>query len=52
MLIGKYVFVIFLTLFIIRSFRGMGFGSGGQGRTKILKLDIFPSIFAKKLLFS
>jgi len=29
----------------------MGFGSGGQGRTKILKFDIFPSIFAKKGCF-
>jgi len=29
----------------------MGFGSGGQGRTKILKFDIFPSIFAKKVVF-
>jgi len=47
MLIGKYIFVIFLSLFII--FRGMGFGSGG--RTKILKFDIFPSIFAKKSCF-
>jgi len=26
----------------------MGFESGGQGRTKILKFDIFPSIFARK----
>jgi len=51
MLIGKYIFVIFLCLFIIRSFRGMGFGSGGQGRTKILKFDIFPSIIAKKSFF-
>ena len=51
MLIGKYIFVIFLCLFIIRSFRGMGFGSGGQGRTKILKFDIFPSIIAKKVFF-
>jgi len=51
MLIGKYPFVIFLSLYIIKSFRGMGFGSGGQGRTKILKFDIFPSIFAKKSCF-
>ena len=51
MLIGKYIFVMFLSLYIIRSFRGMGFGSGGQGRTKILKFDIFPSIFAKKVVF-
>jgi len=51
MLIGKYIFVIFLGLYIIRSFRSMGFGSGGQGRTKILKFDIFPSIFAKKVVF-
>jgi len=50
MLIGKYIFVIFLSLFIIRSFRGMGFASGGQGRTKILKFDIFPSIFVKKVV--
>jgi len=50
MLISKYIFVIFLSL-IIRSFRGMGFGSGGQGRTKILKFDIFLSIFAKKGCF-
>ena len=51
MLIVKYTLVIFLSLFIIRSFRGMGVGSGGQGRTKILKFDIFPSIFAKKGCF-
>jgi len=51
MLVGKYIFVIFLSLFIIRSFRGMGFGSGRQGHTKILKFDIFPSIFAKKGCF-
>ena len=51
MLIGKYVFVIFLSPLIIRSFRGMGFGSGGQGRTKILKFDIFPLVFAKKVVF-
>ena len=51
MLIGKYIFVIFPRLLIIRSFRGMGIGSGGQGRTKILKFDIFPSIFAKKVVF-
>jgi len=50
MLIGKHIFVIFLSLFIIKSFRGMGFGSGGQGRTRILKFDIFPSIFYKKKL--
>jgi len=51
MLIGKYIFVIFLSFFIIRRFRRMGFGSGGQGRTRILKFDIFPSIFAKKVVF-
>jgi len=51
MLIGKYIFVIFLSLFIIKSFRGMGFGSGGQGRTRILTFDIFPSVFAKKVVF-
>jgi len=51
MLIGKYIFVIFLSLFIIRSFRGMGFGSGRQGRTKTLKFDIFPAIFAKRVVF-
>jgi len=39
MLIGKYIFVVFLSLFIIRIFRGMGFGSGGQGRTKRLKFS-------------
>jgi len=49
MLIGTYIFVIFLSLYIIRSFRGIGVGSGGQGRTMILKFDIFPSIFAKKV---
>jgi len=51
MLIGKHIFVIFLSLFIIRSFRSMGFGSGGKGLTRILKFDIFPSIFAKKVFF-
>ena len=51
MLIGKHIFVIFLSLYIIRSFRGTGFGSGGQGRTKILKFDIFSSIIAKKVVF-
>ena len=51
MLIGKYIFVIFLSLFIIKSFRGMGFGSGGQGRTRIFTFDIFPSVFAKKVVF-
>jgi len=51
MLIGKYIFVIFLSLYITRSFRGMGFRSGGQGRTKIWEFDIFPSIFAKKVVF-
>jgi len=51
MLIGKYIFVNFLSLFIIRSFRGMGFGSGGQGRTKILKFDIFHQFLQKKVVF-
>jgi len=51
MLIGKYIFVIVLSPFIIRSFRGMGFGSGGQGCTMILKFDVLPSIFAKKVVF-
>jgi len=51
MLTGKYIFVIFLSLFIMRRFRGMGFGSGGQDRTKILKFDIFPSVFARKDCF-
>jgi len=51
MLIGEYIFDIFLSLFIIRRFRGMGFGSGGQGHTKILKFDIFPSIIAEKGCF-
>ena len=49
--IGKYIFIIFLSLYIMRSFRGVGFGNGGQGRTKILKFDIFLSIFAKKDVF-
>jgi len=51
MLFGKYIFVIFLCLSIIRSFKGMGFGSGGQGRIKIFKFDIFLLIFAKKGCF-
>ena len=51
MLISKYIFGIFLSLYIIRSFKGMGFGSGGQGRTKILKFNIFLSIFAEKGCF-
>jgi len=51
MLVGKYIFVIFLSLFIIRSFRSIGFGSGRQGRTKILKFEIFPSILQKKVVF-
>jgi len=51
MLIGKSIFVIFPSLYIIISFRGMGFGSGRQGRTKIWKFDIFPSSFAKKVVF-
>jgi len=51
MLIGKYIFVIFLSLFVMRGFRGMGVKRGGQGRPSILKFDIFPSNFLIKRLF-
>jgi len=30
MLISEYIFVIFLSLFVIRSFRGMGVGRGAK----------------------
>jgi len=51
MLISKFIVFVFISLFIIKSFRGMGFGSESQSRTRILKFDIFPSIFAKKGCF-
>ena len=47
MLISKYIFVIFLSLLIINSFRGMA----PEGKTRpprILKFDVFPSNFCKK----
>jgi len=46
MLIDKYIFVIFLSLFVIIGFRGKGVGSKVP---RILKSDIFQQIFAKRL---
>jgi len=40
MLVGKYIFVIFLSLFAKANFRGMGIGSGAKA-PRILKLNIF-----------
>ena len=51
MLISKDIFVIFLSLFVIKSFRGMGVGEEGKAPS-ILKFDVFPSNFSQKKLFS
>jgi len=51
MRIDKYIFVIFPSIFVIRSFRGMSVRRGGQGRPSILKFDIFPSKFLVKRCF-
>jgi len=51
MRIGKYSFVVFPSLFVIRSFRGIGVRWGGQGRPNILKFDILPSNFLIKRCF-
>ena len=48
MLIGKYIFVIFLSLFIIRSFRGIGFGTRPHQDFEIWH---FPINFCKKGCF-
>jgi len=50
MLVGKYIFVIFLSLFVKASFRGMGVGSGAKA-PRILKFDIFLWIFLQKYCF-
>jgi len=50
-LISKYIFVIFLSLSVIQSFRAWEW----EGRAKpprILKFDIFPSNVLQKKLFS
>jgi len=36
MRIGKYILVIFPSIFVTRSFRGMGIRRGVQGRLSIL----------------
>jgi len=51
MLISKYIFVSFLSLFVIKSFRGMGVWDEGKA-PRVLKFDIFPSNFLQKKLFS
>jgi len=40
MLVGKYIFIIFLSFFVKASFRGMG-----------VRSDIFLSIFLQKFCF-
>ena len=47
-LIGKYIFVIFLSLFVIRSFVGMGVGKGGQSSPGFWNLTFSHQIFCKK----
>jgi len=48
MLIVKYIFVIFLSLFVKRNFRGMGIGRGVKGPWDF---EIFPSNFLQKIVF-
>jgi len=51
MLISKYIFVIFVSLFFIKLVRGIGVVEEGKA-PRILKIDIFPSNFLQKKLFS
>jgi len=47
MLVGKYIFVIFLSLFVKVNFRAMGVGSGAMA-PRILKFYIFlPNVLQK-----
>ena len=50
-LLVNIFFVIFLSLFVKRSFRSMGVCKGGLRLPRILKLDILPSIFCKRIVF-
>jgi len=50
MLISKYIFVIYLRLYVTKRFRGVGVGGEGKA-SRILKFDIFPLIFCKKRCF-
>jgi len=50
MLVGKYIFVIFLNRFVKANFRGMGVGSGAKAPS-ILKFDIFLPNFLQKFCF-
>ena len=50
MLVGKYIFVIFLSLFVKANFRGTGAGSGAMA-PRILKFDIFLPNFLQKYCF-
>jgi len=50
MLVGKYIFVIFLSLFAKANFRGMGIGSGAKA-PRILKLNIFLRNVSQKYCF-
>jgi len=48
---GKYIFVIFLSLFVMRSFRFMGIVTGLRPTLRILNFDVFPLNFLQKLVF-
>jgi len=48
--IGKYVFVIFLSFFVIRRFKVMGIWRGIQGHPGFLNLTFSHQIFCKKVV--